>query len=130
MASRHEDWLRQAGRDLQMAEGAREAGIHEWACFGAQQAAEKAVKALLQKRAAEAWGHSVTYLLQALPEGDRPGGELLDQARNLDKHYVPARYPNGFDVGAPMDYFTEAEACRAIENARAILDHCKGRLSR
>ncbi|WP_211230153.1 HEPN domain-containing protein [Desulfovirgula thermocuniculi] len=33
-------------RDLEQAEDSRRAGRHEWACFAAQQAAEKAVKAL------------------------------------------------------------------------------------
>lgn len=35
----------QAERDLEMAEIARGAGRHEWACFATQQGAEKAVKA-------------------------------------------------------------------------------------
>ncbi len=46
MPSRAQDWLRQALRDLEHAEDARKAGRHEWACFAAHQAAEKAVKAL------------------------------------------------------------------------------------
>ena len=32
--------------DLQQAEDSRRAGRHEWACFAAQQAGEKAVNAL------------------------------------------------------------------------------------
>jgi len=46
MANRDRDWLRQAHRDLEQAEDSRRTGHHEWACFAAQQAAEKAVKAL------------------------------------------------------------------------------------
>ncbi|MBI4493722.1 MAG: HEPN domain-containing protein [Chloroflexi bacterium] len=34
-------------------------GFHDWACFSAQQAAEKTVKAVLQRLGAEAWGHAV-----------------------------------------------------------------------
>lgn len=44
--NRARDWLYQAERDLEMAEVARGVSRHEWACFAAQQAAEKAVKAL------------------------------------------------------------------------------------
>ncbi|GGM97869.1 hypothetical protein GCM10007092_09440 [Thermus composti] len=44
--NRARDWLLQAEKDLEMAEIAKGAGRHEWACFAAQQAAEKAVKAL------------------------------------------------------------------------------------
>ena len=42
MASRAGDWFRQAERDLEQAADCRTAGRHEWACFAAHQAAEKA----------------------------------------------------------------------------------------
>ena len=67
MATREEDWLRQAKRDLEHARRALEDGDYEWSCFAAQQAAEKAVKALYQKLGADAWGHSVSMLLSNLP---------------------------------------------------------------
>jgi len=38
--------MRQALRDLSKAELSAKEGYHEWVCFIAQQAAEKAVKAL------------------------------------------------------------------------------------
>src|SRR2546425_5189716 len=44
MASRAPDWFRQAERDVEQATDSRRAGRHEWACFAAHQAAEKAVK--------------------------------------------------------------------------------------
>jgi len=63
MTNRAPDWLRQALRDLEQADDSREAGRHEWACFAAHQAAEKAVKALGAVRAlravAERGGHPV-----------------------------------------------------------------------
>jgi len=46
VVSRATDWLRQALRDLEHAKRSVELGDYEWACFAAQQAAEKAVKAL------------------------------------------------------------------------------------
>lgn len=46
MPNRARDWLAQALVDLEEAQDARRAGRHEWACFAAQQAAEKAVRAL------------------------------------------------------------------------------------
>jgi hypothetical protein len=45
MPNRSRDWLSQAQRDLEQAEDSLRAGRHEWACFAAQQAGEKAVKA-------------------------------------------------------------------------------------
>lgn len=59
MASRAADWFNQALRDLEQAEQSRKSAHHEWACFAAQQAAEKAVKALHLHRGQEAWGHVV-----------------------------------------------------------------------
>lgn len=43
MTNRFADWLRQAEADLRHARNALESGDHEWACFAAQQGAEKAV---------------------------------------------------------------------------------------
>ena len=54
MATREEDWLRQAKRDLEHARHALEDRDYEWSCFAAQQAAVKAVKALYQKLGADA----------------------------------------------------------------------------
>ena|SRR3990170_790785 len=125
MASRAEDWLRQAERDLQHARETLERGVFEWAAFAAQQAAEKAVKALYQRLGAEARGHAVTQLLAALPMSVRPPGDLVETAKELDKHYIGPRYPNSYPEGAPMDFYTRAEAERAVEGARCIIEHCK-----
>lgn len=125
MAERSGDWLRQADADLAAARHARAGGHHEWAAFGAQQAAEKAVKALYQKRHLEAWGHVLTQLLAALPEDTRPGADLIDAAKSLDKHYIPARYPNGFERGAPADFYTATEADRALADASRIIEFCR-----
>jgi HEPN domain-containing protein len=46
MTDRSKDWFNQALRDLEQAESSQAEGRHEWACFAAQQSAEKAVKAL------------------------------------------------------------------------------------
>ena len=67
MPSRARDWFNQAVRDLEQAQDSQKAGRHEWACFAAQQAAEKAVKALHLHQGQEAWGHVIARLLQQLP---------------------------------------------------------------
>jgi HEPN domain-containing protein len=127
---RAEDWFRQADADLALARHAAAGGHHEWACFAAQQAAEKAVKAVHLALGGEGWGHSVTELLEALAElaVDTPA-PLLDRGRALDKLYIPTRYPNGLPAGAPADYFTEAEAHRGIADAEAVLAFCRTHLS-
>ena len=129
MPARYGDWLRQAKRDLDHARHAIEDAEYEWSCFAAQQAAEKAVKALYQKLGADAWGHSVSALLSNLPPEAHPGEPLVDKAKELDKHYIPPRYPNFHPLGAPMDYYTKGEAERAIENAEAIISFCEDKIS-
>lgn len=120
------DWFRQAELDLAAARDARDSGHYEWSCFAAQQAAEKAVKALHQASGTEAWGHSVAALLSGL---DAVPAEVIDTGKALDKHYIPARYPNSHPTGAPGDLYTAAEADRALADAARIIDHVRSRLS-
>jgi HEPN domain-containing protein len=129
MASRSDDWLRQGRRDLDHARRASDGGDHEWACFAAHQAAEKALKAVFQARGEEAWGHTVSDLLGALDHEPRRDA-LIVSAKALDKHYIPTRYPNGFPSGAPMDYYTPEDSSKAIEDAEAIIRYCEGLLAR
>ena len=86
VASRHADWLRQADADLRHARQARDGAAHEWACFAAQQAAEKALKAVLMSRGADAWGHTVTGLLGLVATEEEAGEALVECAKTLDKH--------------------------------------------
>jgi HEPN domain-containing protein len=130
MAGRPQDWLRQAAHDLASARVALEAGIYEWACFASQQAAEKAVKAVYQALGADAWGHAVSSLLLALPDllspeqQDRVTPALVDLARELDRHYIPARYPDAHPEGAPFEFYTQADARRAVDQADQLLRLC------
>lgn len=121
MANRWNDWLRQGERDLEHARESRESERHEWACFAAHQAAEKAVKALHLHLGQEAWGHVVATLLADLPDEARPSDDLVDRGRVLDNFYVPARYPNGHPEGAPFEHYGPIQSGQAIEHAEAIL---------
>ena len=127
MPSRSADWLRQAERDLAVARTTLSATQFDWSCFAAQQAAEKALKALYHHHHAEGWGHVLRMLVEGLLE-DEPGlAEHLDSAKILDKHYIPTRYPNGLAAGAPADAFTEGEAEEAIRRAEDIVRFCATR---
>ncbi|HWP48238.1 MAG TPA: HEPN domain-containing protein [Candidatus Limnocylindrales bacterium] len=101
----------------------------EWSCFASHQAAEKALKAVFQKLGMEAWGHTLTALIGNLPSSLPVSESLVNYARMLDKHYIPMRYPNGFESGAPMDFYTEEEAQNAIRYAEAILEFCRDQIS-
>jgi HEPN domain-containing protein len=104
MAERSIDWLRQAESDLRHARHARDDGDYDWAAFASHQAVEKAIKALFQKLNMDAWGRTLSILLANLPREVAPNQELIDRAKELDKHYIPTRYPNGFERGAPVDW--------------------------
>ena len=100
-------------------------GHFEWACFLAQQAAEKAVKALHESEGTETWGHAVAGLLGGLAEVPEA---VIEAARSLDKHYIPTRYPNTHPEGAPGDLYTARDAERALEDATVVLEHVRGQL--
>ena len=130
MPERSKDWIRQAERDLEMAKSAMKEGFYEWSCFVAQQAAEKAIKAVFQKMGSIAMGHSTLDLLRALARRKEIPGELIEDAKQLDKFYIPTRYPNGFDSGSPFEYFTMEDAKNAILYCERILRFCKDILSK
>jgi HEPN domain-containing protein len=102
MSDRSKDWLAQAGKDLDQAKSSQAEGRHEWACFAAQQSAEKAVKALHLFKEQEAWGHVVDKLLQEL--GPEIPETMIEKAKVLDNFYVPTRYANGHPEGAPFEH--------------------------
>ncbi|MFW9914517.1 MAG: HEPN domain-containing protein [Candidatus Thorarchaeota archaeon] len=128
LVMRTRDWLRQADKDLHHSEMSLESQDYEWACFSAHQAAEKAVKALLQSQHTDAWGHTVSKLILLSKEPQQLPNGLLDKCKRLDRHYIPSRYPNAHDSGAPMDFYTEDDARDAIETARAIINYCKDQI--
>ncbi len=122
MPNRARDWFNQAMRDLEQAADSRGAGRHEWACFAAQQAAEKAVKALHLHLRQEAWGHVIAKLLQELPETVRVPEGLIEKGRVLDNFYIPPRYPNSHPQGAPFEHYGPLHSEEAIRYAREIVE--------
>ncbi len=126
---RSADWMDQAEGDLEHARSDLRSGFYDWACFSSQQAAEKALKAVFQKLGVEAWGHSVADLLEELSKSRRIPEELMDLALELDKVYIPARYPNAHPSGSPRKRYTKNEALRIVEHASRIVNFCKGLLS-
>lgn len=130
MPSRADDWLRQALRDLAHARNTLGDGVYEWAAFAAQQAAEKAVKGLFQSLGAEARGHSISQLLASLPPAVRPTEAAIEDAKELERHYIGPRYPNSYPEGTPGDFYTATEAQRAIAAAERIIEHCQRHLVR
>lgn len=129
MPNRSRDWLNQALKDLAHAEDSLRAGRHEWACFAAQQAAEKAVKALHLSLGQEAWGHVVARLLQELPETVSVPRTLVEKGRVLDNFYVPTRYPNSHPEGAPFEHYGELQSKEALNYAREIIEFVRSQMA-
>jgi len=130
MVERSRDWIDQAEGDLEHAKSDLKLGFYDWACFSSQQSAEKAVKAVFQKLGAEAWGHSVYDLLLELKSRMDVSEELLEYSLELDKAYIPTRYPNAHPSSSPRRRYTRKEAERLIEYAEKILVFCKNILSK
>lgn len=118
----------EAEGDLEHAKSDLDRSFYNWACFSSQQAAEKAVKAVFQRIGAEAWGHSVADLLQELSKKHPVPEELMDAALELDKAYIPTRYPNAHPSGSPRSRYTKEEARRLIGYAQKIVQFCAGLL--
>ena len=116
-------WLASAREDLQWARHAASAAFHAPACFHAQQASEKAVKAVHYARGARAViGHSVRALIESLSPRQQELDDLSDCARELDLMYLPTRYPNGLDAGTPGQAFSAAQSGRALDCADRFLE--------
>jgi len=122
-------WLEDAREDLAAARDLAATHHYALACFHCQQAAEKAVKAVLYANHVEARGHSVTALLDELSrrKGLKLGEDHIRNARLLDKHYSPPRYPNlhpGIELPAHELYGKEdAQAClKAAEELLKFLE--------
>jgi HEPN domain-containing protein len=116
-------WLQQAEADLRAAEDSARAGHHEWSCFQAQQAGEKALKAFLYLHGrTSVITHSLRRLLVECCAVDAGFSTLDDAARLLDQYYIPTRYPNGLDEEiAPAAYYDEKDSDRCLQCARSIL---------
>ncbi len=123
-------WFCQATYDLKACRWNIDGGFFDTACFLAQQAGEKALKSLLYylgSRRKVLLTHSLVEMIKEA--GKRVSGlaGLVEQARRLDLHYIPSRYPNGLPSGYPHQFYgreTSEEALRAAaEIISAISDY-------
>jgi len=125
-------WLRTGEDDLEAATILKKSGKFAHACFHAQQAGEKALKAIWNLADADPWGHSIRKLIEDLEYVDmnlygRLKG-LLKQATILDRFYIPTRYPNGLPDLTPGEAYLEEDAERCIRQAGEILATVKSLL--
>ncbi len=126
MPNRAKDWIAQAERDMEQATASQEQGRHEWACFAAQQSAEKAVKALHLALDQKPLGYSVSRLLRELPVP--VDSALVEKGEVLDRVYIPSRYPDSHPGGAPFEHYGPPQSGETILHARAILEFVRSKM--
>ncbi len=117
------EWQRyqkQARHTLASAQRDYEAEDFDWACFKAHQAAELFLKGWLRSSDCFATGHSIQRLLTQIQASVTVPEELQKCARELDKVYIPSRYPDAYSEGAPMDFYDAENARTSINCARVV----------
>ena len=99
------EWLNRARSDLEIARSRKEGVYLEDLCFHAQQAAEKAAKALLIRHDVEfPYVHDVVRLLTLLEEAGHPIPERIREAGRLTRFAVITRYPGLAPPVSPEEY--------------------------
>lgn len=123
--SPYEIWLSKARDDLEWTEANIREQIYYGACFTAQQAAEKALKAyLLSKGKKIRKIHDLGALLEECRQIDAEFDELQEAAATLTDYYIEVRYP---DISGFMDY-TEKQAEEAIKFSKQIVEFVEERI--
>lgn len=116
-------WFKQGERDLVSSRNSLSTSDYEWACFQAQQSAEKSLKAILYAKGfRKILTHSVYDLVREIGKFDSSFMELKKEAKVLDAVYITTRYPDSI-VGnlTPSEYFEEEDAEECISCAELIL---------
>lgn len=112
-----ESWLQYANSDLALARISKPQNVlFETLCFHAQQAAEKAIKALLiAKKITFPKTHSIRMLLDLLPPEIKQPPELQESAILTD-YAVISRYPGDLEA------IDEEEYQRAVNLAKSVVE--------
>lgn len=117
-------WIEAAKSDLAAAQSLFKDSHYHLCAFHAQQAVEKSLKGLLRLLGHLPWGHNCFDLLtqaNTLLSSSPATPDLFIAASRLDGHYIPSRYPDAFPTGVPADYYNQAEAEQALDDAQNLL---------
>lgn len=120
-------WFNEALWDLETAWILHRERRYNASAFYAHQAAEKACKALLYHIHEAPWGHSVRELLLRYFEKTGSGfrEDIMVYARELDRHYIPSRYPSAHPSGTPHEAYDEETSRRALEASEKVISFVK-----
>ena len=124
-------WLDQAQDDFRWARHLAESGGYNIACFLSQQAAEKALKALLFHLGQElVTGHAVQGLCERAAELMPEIAPKCSHWAFLDGFYLPTRYPDALPGGIPARAYDQDAARNALALAQEVIDFVASRMSR
>lgn len=116
------DWLFMAEIDLKSAQASLKDKIYSSACFHAQQAVEKSLKALLLHFESEVTKtHDLLFLLSRASKYERELEKFKEAASFLNKFYIPTRYPDAFPGSLPEGLPKREEALKSLEKAKEVL---------
>jgi HEPN domain-containing protein len=113
-----------AQADLAVVHTLLSAGHYAAACFHGQQAAEKALKAVLYAQGSRVvLGHSVRELARQCQVVDDAFSTVASDGALLDQFYIPTRYPNGLPSPAvPSEMYDASQAQVAGEAAEHVVN--------
>ncbi|MHB8254551.1 MAG: HEPN domain-containing protein [Acidiferrobacter sp.] len=127
------EWMAEAKHDLATAQSMLSLKNYAWTCFAAQQAAEKAFKAILigadspaiKKHAIADLSESVQDMVQDLLP------EVVREASGLDIFYIASRYPDAAPgKRAPFRVITQHQADDAVRIALGAVTYLDDILTR
>ena len=120
-------WLKQALHDLERAERNLKDDFYSDACFMAEQASQKALKAYLFFSGERFVNiHALLKLVTEAASKDREFEKLKDAARLLDKYYIPTRYPDALPMpSVPFEEYDINDAKAALSCATEIIELVK-----
>ena len=121
-------WFQQAYYDLKATRWNIEGGFYDTACFLDQQATGKALKSILYftgSRRKALMTHSTVEMVSEAGKKINSLVDLINEARELDLHYIPSRYPNGIPSGYPHQFYGRKNADQALTAAEKIFDAIK-----
>lgn len=69
-------------------------------------------------------GHSLFEMASELSWTDESFRSIADEARRLDRFYIPTRYPSGLPGGTPFELYTQDDLNQARNDLAQVLEMC------
>jgi HEPN domain-containing protein len=126
MKPEDENWLDFAADDLKMAQLALEEKLFNQVCFHAEQCVEKTLKAIyVRQEKAYPRTHKLADLLSHLPPKEFK--DLHEQIIDLDRFYIPTRYPDALPGSLADSLPSENDAREALETAEIVFKRARNK---